>query len=54
MSAEYYCACLTCGTLLAAGRYWQTNSSTAIVVAEGKTWVWENFEAMERDLWLAL
>lgn len=37
-----------CGTPEAADRYWQTQGSAAVLVADGKTLVWEEFG----DSWL--
>lgn len=50
LKKESYSALLACGTPEAAERYRQVKRTTAPVVAEAKTRVWEEFgEAIEED-----
>lgn len=43
---------LTCGSPDSANRYWQARRTTAAVVIEAKTWIWEKLRpAMEKDFW---
>ncbi|KAK3545822.1 hypothetical protein QTP70_015265 [Hemibagrus guttatus] len=50
LKKESYRAWLARGTLEAAEAYWQAKRTTAVVVSEAKTRVWEEFvEAMEKD-----
>ncbi|KAK3574271.1 hypothetical protein QTP86_004382 [Hemibagrus guttatus] len=50
LKKESYQAWLAWGTPEAAEAYWQAKQTTAVVVSEAKTRVWEEFgEAMEKD-----
>ncbi|KAK3521491.1 hypothetical protein QTP70_007429 [Hemibagrus guttatus] len=54
LKKESYRAWLARGTTEAAEAYWQAKRTTAVVVSEAKTRVWEEFgEAMEKDYWTA-
>ncbi|KAK3565106.1 hypothetical protein QTP86_033155, partial [Hemibagrus guttatus] len=54
LKKESYQAWLARGTLEAAEAYRQAKRTTAVVVSEAKTRVWEEFgEAMEKDYWTA-
>ncbi|KAK3560563.1 hypothetical protein QTP86_010899 [Hemibagrus guttatus] len=54
LKKESYRAWLARGTPEAAKAYWQAKRTTAMVVSEAKTRVWEEFgEAMEKDYWMA-
>ncbi|KAK3559185.1 hypothetical protein QTP86_005078 [Hemibagrus guttatus] len=54
LKKESYRAWLARGTLEAAEAYRQAKQTTAVVVSEAKTRVWEEFgEAMEKDYWTA-
>ncbi|KAK3522918.1 hypothetical protein QTP86_008223 [Hemibagrus guttatus] len=55
LKKESYRAWLAWGTSEAAEAYWQAKQTTAVVVSEAKTRVWEEFgEAMEKDYRTAL
>ncbi|KAK3557953.1 hypothetical protein QTP86_003870 [Hemibagrus guttatus] len=55
LKKESYRAWLARGTPEAAEAYRQAKRTTAVVVSEAKTWVWEEFgEAMEKDYRMAL
>ncbi|KAK3532671.1 hypothetical protein QTP86_027655 [Hemibagrus guttatus] len=54
LKKESYRAWLARGTPEAAEAFQQAKRSTAVVVSEAKTQVWEEFgEAMEKDYWMA-
>jgi len=48
---ETFWVLLTCGYPDSANRYWEARRTTAAVVVEAKTWIWEKLRQAMEDFW---